>query len=163
MDFIVDNYIWFIVIGVVILMAVIGYIADKTDFGRRGKNGEAVEQPKKEKKKKESKPKENKIKIEAKGINELSQKVAGTNMKKEEKLDNNVNTNTANLEQQVNNETIDQSLFAPLTDEKPNEQIQEEFTSNNEELKNIEPVKLENPIPENSSQPVAEDEDIWKF
>ena len=163
MDFIVDNYIWFIVIGVVILMAVIGYIADKTDFGRRGKNGYAVEQPKKEKKKKESKPKENKIKIEAKGINELSQKVAETNMKKEEKLDNNVNTNTANLEQPVNNENIDQSLFAPLTDEKPNEQIQEESTSNNEELKNIEPVKLENPIPENSSQPVAEDEDIWKF
>ena len=84
-------------------------------------------------------------------------------MKKEEKLDNNVNTNTANLEQPVNNENIDQSLFAPLTDEKPNEQIQEESTSNNEELKNIEPVKLENPIPENSSQPVAEDEDIWKF
>ena len=45
MDFIVDNYIWFIVIGVVILMAVIGYIADKTDFGRKGKNEDAVEQP----------------------------------------------------------------------------------------------------------------------
>lgn len=35
MDFIVDNYFWFIVGGVVILMIIIGYIAEKTDFGRK--------------------------------------------------------------------------------------------------------------------------------
>lgn len=34
LDYIMDNYIWFIVIGVVLVMALIGYIADKTDFGR---------------------------------------------------------------------------------------------------------------------------------
>ena len=44
MDFIVDNYVWFIVGGVIILMAVIGYIADKTDFGRKGKENKVKEE-----------------------------------------------------------------------------------------------------------------------
>ena len=35
MQFIVDNYIWFIVGGVVLLMAIIGYFADRTNFGRK--------------------------------------------------------------------------------------------------------------------------------
>ena len=35
MEFVMDNYIWFIVGGIVILMAVIGYFADKSDFGRK--------------------------------------------------------------------------------------------------------------------------------
>ena len=35
MDFIVDNYFWFIVGGILILMIIIGYIAEKTDFGRK--------------------------------------------------------------------------------------------------------------------------------
>lgn len=35
MDFIVDNYFWFIVGGIVLLMIIIGYIAEKTDFGRK--------------------------------------------------------------------------------------------------------------------------------
>ena len=38
MDFIMDNYVWFIVIGVIIIMAIIGYIADKTDFGRKNQS-----------------------------------------------------------------------------------------------------------------------------
>ena len=35
MDFIVENYVWFIIGGITILMAVVGYIADITDFGRK--------------------------------------------------------------------------------------------------------------------------------
>lgn len=35
MDFIVDNYFGFIVGGVAILMIIIGYIAEQTDFGRK--------------------------------------------------------------------------------------------------------------------------------
>ena len=42
MEFIMDNYIWFIVGGIVILMAVIGYFADKSDFGRKKNNEEVV-------------------------------------------------------------------------------------------------------------------------
>ena len=158
MNFITDNYVWFIIIGVVILMAVIGYIADKTDFGRKGKSDEKIEKPKKENKKKESKPKENKIKIEAKGINELSQKLVD-NQTKEEVVDNiNQNVTNSNLGQPTEN--IDQALFAPLTDEKT---VTEGPVADNVELKNVEPAKLENPVSPNVSQSVADDEDIWKF
>ena len=31
MDFIIENYVWFIVAFVVIAMAIIGYFADKTE------------------------------------------------------------------------------------------------------------------------------------
>lgn len=163
MDFIVENYVWFIVIGIIILMAVIGYIADKTDFGRKGKEEDTkekkVEKPKKEKKVKEKKEK---IKVEAKGINELTQEVAENNkVDVQESADLNVVEPVQNV--QVNNENIDQSLFAPLTDN-----VNEVIPQNNEaventELKNVEPAKLENPIQENNNQTVAEDEDIWKF
>lgn len=163
MDFIVDNYVWFIVVGIIILMAVIGYIADKTDFGRKGKDEDTkekkVEKPKKEKKVKEKKEK---IKVEAKGINELTQEVAENNkVDVQESADLNVVEPVQNV--QVNNENIDQSLFAPLTDN-----VNEVIPQNNEvventELKNVEPAKLENPIQENNNQTVAEEEDIWKF
>lgn len=58
MDFIIDNYIWFIVGALVIIMAVIGYFADKTNFGRKEiqKRVKKVEEkPKKEKKAKKNK------------------------------------------------------------------------------------------------------------
>lgn len=62
MDFIVDNYVWAIVIVVVVLMAIVGYIADKTDFGRKefekkmvSDKAKKVEKPKKEKKNKKKK------------------------------------------------------------------------------------------------------------
>lgn len=163
MDFIVDNYIWFIVAGIIILMAVIGYIADKTDFGRKGKDEDTkekkVEKPKKEKKVKEKKEK---IKVEAKGINELTQEVAENN-KVDVQQSNDLNVVEPVQNVQVNNENIDQSLFAPLTDN-----VNEVIPQNNEvventELKNVEPAKLENPIQENNNQTVAEEEDIWKF
>ena len=35
MSFITDNYIWFLIIGFVLLMIVIGYYAEKTKFGKR--------------------------------------------------------------------------------------------------------------------------------
>ena len=47
MDFVIENYIWFLIIGVVLVMALIGYIAEKTDFVK--------EKEPKEKKQKKSK------------------------------------------------------------------------------------------------------------
>ena len=166
MDFIVDNYVWFIVIVVIILMAVIGYIADKTDFGRKGKDESNTEKPKKEKKKKETKPKETKIKVEPKGINELSQEITDKNVSTtNDTVTQPVNNSIEN--QQVNNENIDQSLFAPLTSDQSNnlkEVVKDTDVVESPELKNIEPTKLENPLPETeTSQKVAEDEDIWKL
>lgn len=53
MEFFVDNWLWFLVGAIVILMTLIGYIAEKTDFGRK-------DIPKKEKIKKEKPKKEKK-------------------------------------------------------------------------------------------------------
>lgn len=51
MDFVIDNLGWFIFGGVIILMALIGYFAEKTDFGKK-----SIEpKPKKEKTSKKSK------------------------------------------------------------------------------------------------------------
>ena len=60
MEFIIDNLVWFIAGGVVILMTIIGYFAEKTDFGKNlsSKNSEDKEpvEPKKEKHAKKEKP-----------------------------------------------------------------------------------------------------------
>lgn len=37
MDFVINNYIIFIVVGVILLMALIGYIADNTNFEKKPK------------------------------------------------------------------------------------------------------------------------------
>lgn len=159
MDFIVQNYVWFIVGGIIILMAVIGYIADKTDFGRKGKEENKVEKPKKEKKVKEKKEK---IKVEPKGITELTKEVS-----EKEKINVNTNatpnSNEIKTDVKAENENIDQSLFAPLTNDIKEVIPQENDKVETPELKNIEPTKLETSNSENNNQKVAEDEDIWKF
>ena len=160
MDFIIENYVWFIVVGVIILMAIIGYIADKTDFGRQ------ISFTKKEKPKKEKKVKE-KIKVEAKGIKELTNQNISNNQEKDIPIEKDEIENTKdtskNNDVKIENENIDQALFAPLTTENVGEIIPEQ-KDDNVELKSIEPTNLENPIVENkNTQQVSEEEDIWKF
>ena len=38
LDFVNANYIWLIVIAIIILLAIIGYIAEKQGFGRKEKD-----------------------------------------------------------------------------------------------------------------------------
>lgn len=61
MDFIVDNYIWFIVGGVILIMTLIGYIADKTQFVENQKTKDREKKANQEKRKKEKKSKEQEI------------------------------------------------------------------------------------------------------
>lgn len=61
-EFFVDNWLWFLVAGIVLLMTLIGYIAEKTDFGR--KEIEKKEKPKKEKKNKKEEKKEQVVEVE---------------------------------------------------------------------------------------------------
>lgn len=63
MEFFVDNWLWFLIVAVVVLMTLIGYIAEKTDFGRN-------DIPKREKVKKE-KVKKIKNKQEKQDITEI--------------------------------------------------------------------------------------------
>ena len=205
MDFIANNYVWLIVVGIIILMAVIGYFADKTDFGRKvkiEKTEKNVEKIEKKKNKKEKDKKPNKIVVDAKGINELSKEAAEKNalVQENNSLDNNnevsfvppatdnIPTDNQQFSAPTVNEAVDQSLFAPLTDQNNtvvdgsqevkepttdagavSEVVEEEPENPNEnqseELKNIDPVTL----PENTennkknNDVVAEEEDIWKF
>ena len=48
MDFMTENYIWFTVGGVVIIMALIGFVAEKTDFGRKNRQDKKEKVSKKE-------------------------------------------------------------------------------------------------------------------
>lgn len=187
MEFILDNYIWFIVGGIIILMAVIGYFAEKTDFGRNKKTEIKEEKPKeKEKPKKEKKQKKEekeekpeKIEIDAKGIGDLVQNEADL-----------VNPPVEDLEAPLkndavvdSNENVDQSLFAPLEDfsakeaveeapEQPvviDELIDEQKTSDenlaNEDLKPVDSTPLEDDSKsdDKKEESVSDDDDIWKF
>ena len=205
MDFIANNYVWLIVVGIIILMAVIGYFADKTDFGRKVKTEKTeknVEKIEKKKNKKEKNKKPNKIVVDAKGINELSKEVAEKNALVQENnyLDNNnevsfvppatdnIPTDNQQFSAPAVNEAVDQSLFAPLTDQNNtvvdgsqevkeptavagavSEVIEEEPENPNEnqseELKNIDSVTLPENTEDNkkNNDVVAEEEDIWKF
>lgn len=159
MDFIIENYVWFIVAFVVIVMAIIGYFADKTDFGRK------IEK----KEKKQNNKKNEKIKVEAKGINELTQNIVENN---KDVVSTNQDENIVNIDQikeqeklepmPIDNENIDQSLFAPLTDTPSKEQTNDVVNSP-VELKNIEPTNINNEGINNNEKNVSEDEDIWKF
>lgn len=167
MDFIIENYVWFIVVFVIIVMAIIGYFADKTDFGRKNEKKEKKQNNTKEEKQK--KQKNEKIKVEAKGINELTQNIAENN---KDAVSTNQDENIVNIDQikeqekldpmPIDNENIDQSLFAPLTDTTSKEQINDAVNSS-VELKNIEPTNINNEGINNNEKNVSEDEDIWKF
>ena len=110
MEFITDNYIWFIIGGIVFFMAIVGYIADKTDFGRN----KVTKEPK-EKKEKEIKQPE-KIEIDAKGLGELTQSVS--EFKTEPVVEEPMADLFAPMEETIPviDNNIDQSLYAPLGD-----------------------------------------------
>ena len=177
MDFIMDNLLWFIIGGIVILMAIIGYFADKTDFGRKTT---------KEEKPKEEKSKKEKIKVDAKGIGNLNQSVTEkTEDKKENVASEDLYAGIGNTNIPIDKNTVvDDSLFVPLTDIKeevidkpvvipiadtvePIFNTEEPTIESNaeEELKNVEPEPLVDIALESKKveQQIAEDDDVWKF
>lgn len=105
-EFINENYLWFIIGGAVLLMALIGYIAEKTNFGRGGGN-------KKEKKDKEvvvvreSIPSEPVIQPNiVPDADNLG--LEPSNVENDENIENIIGDNN------VNNDVIDEDLTVPL-------------------------------------------------
>lgn len=134
-------------------MAVVGYFAEKNDFIKKSQK---KEKPKKVKEVKKEQP----IVIEDKGIDELLKAATEKDEKKFKEM-------VGEVEEPVNddimsplvsepeeNNTIDESLFAPLESE------------DNAELNNIEVTPLSE-IDSNeevvNEEVVNEEEDIWKF
>ena len=75
MDFVMDNYLWFIVGGIALLMIVIGYFAEKTDFGKKPlsekKSKEKVKEEVVETDKQETSEEPVVVASEEQGINDL--------------------------------------------------------------------------------------------
>lgn len=143
MEFIIENYLWILISIIVVLMGIVGYIADRTGFIKKS---EKPKQPKQSKqvKEKNTNQMEQPIIIEDKGIDELlkNSEKNTSQMEKEENINSDISTP---LEENANIEEVDQSLFAPLE-------------SNETELKSVDVTPLE----EIDNAPSTE-EDIWKF
>lgn len=169
MGFIQENFVWIVIGVIVILMAIVGYIADKTDFGRKTFD----------KKVKETKPKEEpKVEIEE----EVEERIPEADSFEEEvSLANAFNEIPEETSEKTeeSNEEIDPSLFEPLPDIDMNnyeigsdlpevevtslneiesgneneEKKESEVITESEEKKEVEEVSTEQQT----------DDDIWKF
>lgn len=128
MDFIIDNIVWIIVGLIIIIMTIIGYIAEKTDFGKK-------ELTKREKKAKEPKVKQKKMELEETELEPVLSDAPlevekGKKSKKEQSEEKTIFERF---------DSLDQDLNAPLGDQKP-------------EPKSIVPPK---PINEDLNAPLA--------
>lgn len=185
------DYIWAIIIVIAVLMAVVGYIADKTDFGRKEfAKKVAKEKPVKEKVKKEKKSKKDEEMVEELPMVDNTmgfdpnENIFGETIEQPLETENietdinnqeydNVNDSFDLVQPEITslpeteveeNEVIDQSLFEPLPS------VDEVFA---------EPVvsAVEEPTEEIAEQAVNEevnmdipvdnqessDDDVWKF
>ena len=160
MDFIKDNYIWFLVALIVIVMIIIGYIAEKTDFGH-----------------KEVKKAEKKSKKQEKELKKLEK----TNLKLNDVVYTENKENTEVLDVEANNQTmnnLEEDLTVPLSgmkEEKLNI-VEEDLTVplnpkeedltvplNNETIEDLSvPLNSGNNSQEVKNEQVKED-DIWNF
>lgn len=191
MDFVYDNYVWFIVAGVILLMALIGYIAEKTNFGRSQFEKKVKKEPKV--KNKEVQPVEEMV-IETPV--EETEFENGVVIDDKDWMEPPLEINSMefdNNEEVVNNfddEVLDESLFAPLGDakvenENTNQMIDEDLTVpfgdqevkpiinevipdeieeiNNDEVPNFEDNNNELTPPNIDTLKKDNEEDVWKF
>lgn len=184
MQFLADNYFWFILGGIIILMAIIGYIADKTDFGRNKESKPKTTKPeKKVKEKKVKEKKTSKTKIEAKGLADLSQSITEKMQQELPILNEEVETKEEDLYAPIGDvqadqsDTISQDLYAPMPPADSNMEQPVNIDAINSVEEPIANEPFEEPVAEDvlqpvgmdtlpeteETQPVSEDDDIWKF
>lgn len=175
LEFISDNYFWIILIAVILLMALIGYIAEQQGFG----NGQKV--PKEKKPKKEKKEKIQEIKpVEA--VQEqpivMEQEVTPEIVQEQsiEEVVDSINESPTiseeavpqTVEQPVEEKT-EEDLYAPLgdTEVRPTNDLNIDRDFNNvledvEETADEADIELPN-MDSVEPEELEEDEDIWKF
>lgn len=182
MDFIINNYIIFIIIGVILLMALIGYIADNTNFEKK---------PKKEKKAKKDKKKQKEDVVTELESTDVVTSIPDENVETNpldtpSELDTPVETDTKDATE-VSNDGLMDAFETPsdLTSENV-EPTEAEPVSNpetvavEESTPNVDPMPMEEPAPveetvETPEEPKDQGEattteenkentdDIWKF
>lgn len=171
MQFIVDNYIWFIAGGVVLLMAIIGFFADRTDFGRK-EFQKRLKEPKEKTKDSSKKETSKKGKVEEVTKGEVPIKIPDDALVDDVVNEENDNLITEDLFQVLPTETIhesiavdnDEDLYKPLQNnneyfETPLES--EQHVNNNEDL--YQPLQSDEQQINNSEdlyQPLQSDEQV---
>lgn len=178
MQFLTDNLVWIIVVAVIIVMAIIGYFADKSGFGTAEFEKKAEEpKPKKEKKSKNKKVKEQpeQITLPNKPIDEIINERADVNQTKptseevmEEQpvaISDEVTLITPEtVEEKTDMAEIPEDLFAPISNETTVQEPVVEAVP--EEISEDKAPGSEWVIPEEKKEepaPVVTEEDIWKF
>lgn len=164
MDFIVENYLWFGIAGVVLLMALIGFLAEKTDF--------ITGETEKEEKHKKNRKKKSKKKEESIDDYDTDRSFA---------LENNQGNSQQNNSSEVldfTNTSINDAeptiKAAPLSIDdpwmQPDPMVEEEpsvVTNTGEDLsqpfgdQEVTPI-IDKPVKEETQQ-VSSDEDVWNF
>lgn len=163
MDFIMDNYLWFGIVGVVLLMALIGFLAEKTNFIVSG--GDRLKKKKKKKRGKVDKnesvfgdmsytPEENveNMSIDSSNIepvNDIENIPA-------EILDV---SSSENKEPVIESAPIENTTWDNLDEEVTVEEPVSTVTETGEDL--TVPLTDESETADNAT--ISEDEDIWKF
>lgn len=149
MDFIYDNYVWFIVVGVILVMALIGYIAEKTDFGRK-QFEKKVKKDSKTKVKEKKKEKEEVVPVVEETISEtpaeetkIDEAVVIDDQDwmqpfKNDESDKKTDTNKGiKNNEDVSAEINDENLFAPLQDVIDEQQESKQNEEKEEENENV--------------------------
>lgn len=157
LDFVIENYVWFLVGGIVLLMTLIGYFAEKTQFGKK--------KSKKQEKIVEKMPVET---VEISSVSEQPEEVlfeqdmpmqdeeVETIEETEEPMEDLDAIEIQELEEVEESEEIPEELYAGL-DGTPNTYKETEKTEDLDmDLPNIEDLKTD--IDDTSS-----DDDIWRF
>jgi len=133
-----DNYIWAIIIVIAILMAIVGYIADKTDFGRKEF----------ERKVKQDKPKKEKLKKE---IEEVLPVVEQTPAQAE--FTNEVNETPVSVNNNFSDLMIDDSTDMSVIDNMYSNDNNGDF---NPELNQVEITSLNDPVGDTNESEVID-------
>lgn len=166
MEFIIDNLVWFIAGGVVILMTIIGYFAEKTDFGKNlaSKNSEDEEpvETKKEKHTKKEKP----TKKEKEPINEDGKEEVVQNQPVEEQFTSELPIPTLSQNPVI----LEQQNVEPVTVEPMENNVVENISIEDNDIpvvleqQNMEPLTVEpmenfveNIPTEVSSEPITQE------
>lgn len=151
MEFVVDNYLWFLIGGIVLLMIIIGYFAEKTNFGKLPLNNKKKQEEKTEE---QATPEEPEIKLDEIGIADALAPEENLNVFDE-------------VEEAVSDNNVGEDLNVPFGDvEAP---TSEELDSSSETIEEVAAISKVPNVPEavepNKETAITDEaeDDVWKF
>ncbi len=177
LDFVTDNYVWFLVGGIILLMTLIGYFAEKTQFGKKTNNKKEKTVEKTTSVKPVVVPSPQEQSEEVLFESELPKPDAEPETVEEEPMEDldsieiqeptqtmddwNTEAEEVNAEENTSDEEIPEELYAGL-DGTPNTYKESKKTEDLDmDLPNIDDLKTD--IDGASTDDANADDDIWRF